>query len=429
MKLVRIMLPLVCSVPVLLGCSAPAVAPTTAATELKVQPLLRIRDSAGSARDFYQLGRFYQGQNRFAQAAEAYRRALEYHKDDIEARNALATTYSAQGRLNEAIAEFETILKVTPQLAHLHNNLGYAYYLQNNFDKAIAAFETAIALEPRNPRAYNNLGLVYRKRGDAEKSRLAFARAADLNSGSAIAGAPPEAVAAPAAAGSIASIAPSIALHNNAPRIDLQPPSSPAAALPPTGEWSEASRYAPSALTAASPAKPASPLLAPASLAQKVLGSITLSTKGLLTETNGAISAAAPVIAVPQENDSVVAVFAVDTPFRFEIANGNGITGLARKVRATLVQQGLPTSHLTNLKPYRTLETTIQYRSGFHDAALRLGRTLSKPATLVGNDHLRPGADVQLVLGKDATSTMALFRADIGTVKLAKEVVKQGDAG
>lgn len=168
------------------------------------------------------------------------------------------------------------------------------------------------------------------------------------------------------------------------------------------------------------------PLLAPASLAQKVLGSISLSTKGVLADTNGAISAATPAIAVPQESDSVVAV---ETPFRFEIANGNGITGLARKVRATLVQQGLPPSRLTNLKPYRTLETTIQYRSGFHDAALRLSRTLSKPATLVGNDHLRSGADVQLVLGKDVTSTMALFRADSDTVKLAREVAKQGEAG
>ncbi len=228
MKFARIMLPLVCSVPVLLGCATPANAPQKGAVALTVQPLLRIRDSAGSARDYYQLGRFYQGQNRFAQAAEAYRKALEHHKDNIEARNALATTYSAQGKLNEAIAEFETILKVTPQLAHLHNNLGYAYYLQNNFSKAIAAFETAAALEPNNPRTHNNLGLAYRKMGDVEKARLAFARAAELNSNGAMAVAPVAAIAAPAAtraaAGSIENIAPSIALKNDAPGIDLPAP-------------------------------------------------------------------------------------------------------------------------------------------------------------------------------------------------------------
>lgn len=396
MIIARIMLPLVCSVPILLGCAAPAVAPTA----LTVQPLLRIRDAAGSARDFYQLGRFYQGQNRFAQAADAYRKALEYHKDDIEARNALATTYSAQGKLNEAIAEFEAILKVTPQLAHLHNNLGYAYYLQNNFGKAIAAFETAIALEPRNQRAYNNLELVYRKQGDVEKARLAFARAADLNNNTAMAGAP---AAAPAAAAvNIADISPSITLKNDAPGIDLQPP--PASTSLATG--SDAIT-----LTTASPDT--------TSLVREVVGSVTWSTKGVLTETNGAISA--PVTAAPQMGDSIVAGNKI---FRLEIANGNGVTGLARKVHTTLVQQGLPASHLINLKPYRTQETTIQYRSGFRDEALRLSQKLSKPSRLVSNEHLRSSADVQLVLGKDATSTMALFGADITPAKLAHKVMR-----
>lgn len=420
MTFARIMLPLVCSVPVLLGCTTPAVAPTT---EITVQPLMRISDSAGSARGFYQLGRFYQGQNRFAQAADAYRRALEFHKDDIEARNALATTYSAQGKLNEAIAEFEAILKVTPQLAHLHNNLGYTYYLQNNFGKATAAFETAIALEPRNPRAYNNLGLVYRKLGEPEKSRLAFARAADLKSSSATAGTPAAVADAPAAAsmpaGNIASVAPSIALSNDAASIDLLALQTSSTALPLTGEGSEGSRIATFTLPTAGPI----PLLASTSLAQKILGSITLSTKGLLADTNGATGTPVTAAGTPQIAGSAVAGNAI---FRLEIANGNGVTGLARRVGATLAQQGLPKSHLINLKPYRQPTSYIQYRSGFQDAALRLSRTMPKPPVLISNDRLRASADVQLVLGKDAMSTVALFGA--GTVKVAKEVTERDDA-
>lgn len=405
MTIARILLPLVCSVPVLLGCATPANAPQAEAA-MAVQPLLRIRDSAGSARDFYQLGRFYQGQNRFAQAADAYRRALEYHQDNIEARNALATTYSAQGRLNEAIAEFESMLKVAPQLAHLYNNLGYAYYLQGNFAKAIIAFETATALEPDNPRTYNNLGLAYRKLGDPEKSQLAFAHAADLrnstNNSGAIASASAAVTAVPAAAANIADIAdiansaPSIALTNNAPGIDL-------------------------------PAPVASDTLTPtAALALTVIGSSNWSTKGVLAETNGAVSV--PVAAAPQSAGSATAG---NRNFQLGIANGNGVTGLGRKVRAMLEQQGLPTSHLINLKPYRTQETTIQYRNGFRDEALRLSRILIKAPALVSNDHLRNKADVQLVLGKDVTSTMALFRTGASAAQMAKEVevAAQGDAG
>lgn len=405
MTIARILLPLVCSVPVLLGCATPANAPQTEAA-MTVQPLLRIRDSAGSARDFYQLGRFYQGQNRLAQAADAYRRALEYHQDNIEARNALATTYSAQGRLNEAIAEFESMLKVAPQLAHLYNNLGYAYYLQDNFAKAIIAFETATALEPDNPRTYNNLGLAYRKSGEPEKSQLAFAHAADLrnstNNSGAIASASAAVTAVPAAVANtvniadIANSAPSIALTNNAPGIDLPAP-----------------------VAADTPAPTAA-------LALTVIGSSNRSTKGVLAETNGAVSV--PVAAAPQ---SAGGATAGNRNFQLGIANGNGVTGLGRKVRAMLEQQGLPASHLTNLKPYRTQETTIQYRNGFRDEALRLSRILVKAPALVSNDRLRNKADVQLVLGKDATSTTALFRTDASAAQIAKEVAvaAQGDAG
>lgn len=414
MTIARTLLPLVCSVPVLLGCATRANAPQPEAA-MTVEPLLQIRDSAGSARDFYQLGRFYQGQNRFAQAADAYRRALQYHQDNIEVRNALAATYSAQGRLNEAIAEFESMLKVAPQLAHLYNNLGYAYYLQGNFAKAIIAFETATALEPGNPRTYNNLGLAYRKLNDPEKSQLAFAHAAHLrnstNNSSTIASAPAAATTGRAAAANIVNIAdisnsaPSIALTNNAPGIDLP---APVAADTP----------------ASAAVGPATATAAPAALALTVIGSGNWSTKGVLAKTNGAVSL--PVAAAPQSAGSANAG---NRNFQLGIANGNGVTGLGRKVRAMLEQQGLPASHLTNLKPYRTQQTTIQYRNGFRDEALRLSRILVKVPTLVSNAHLRNKADVQLVLGKDATSTMALFRTDAGAAKMAKEIAAQGDAG
>ena len=162
------------------------------------------------------------------------------------------------------------------------------------------------------------------------------------------------------------------------------------------------------------------------SLALKIIGSTNWSTKGVLSASNGAVSAPVSLAAAPQIADSVAVA---DKVFQLEIANGNGVTGMARKVRALLVQQGLPTSHLINLKPYRTPETTIQYRSGFRDEALRLSQTLTKPPTLVSNDHLHSKADVQLVLGKDATSTMALFHTGSAAVKMAKKVAPQDDAG
>ena len=105
--------------------------------------------------------------------------------------------------------------------------------------------------------------------------------------------------------------------------------------------------------------------------------------------------------------------------FRFEIANGDGVTGLARKVGDTLARHGLPKPQLTNLKPYQQRLTVIQYRDGFHDEAVRLSSKLLKPPVLVNNNALCKNSDVRLVLGKDVVSQMALFGQDGEAVRLA----------
>ncbi len=419
MKFARIMLPLVCSVPILLGCSTPAVAPgTTAATAtaLKIEPLLRVRDAAGSASDFYQLGRYYQGQNRFAQAADAYRKALEYRKDDIEARNALATAYAAQGKLDQAIAEFEAILKVKPELAHLHNNLGYAYYLQGDFGKAVGAFKTAMALEPRDPRTYNNLGLAYRKMGESEKSRLAFARVVELEHPDTAAGpdvapsaSPPPAMAA--SGKNIASARPSVALQGQTPSIDL-PPLPASVALNPGIDGI--------ARTAADPSQPP---VAPYLLAHRGPESIALDAAQERVESQGAAAVQVPVPVSATAAPSPVApdVAAAAKPYRLEIANGNGVTGLARKVGAKLRLQGLPPAHLVNLKPYREPASSIRYRNGFDAQAQQLGQHLGHAPAVLGNQHLPRGVDVQLVLGKDAMNPVALFGDEPEPAQLARK--------
>lgn len=421
MKLARIMLPLVCSAPILLGCSTPAVAPGTTATALKIEPLLRVRDAAGSASDFYQLGRYYQGQNRFAQAADAYRKALEYRKDDIEARNALASTYAAQGKLEQAIAEFEAILKVKPELAHLHNNLGYAYYLQGDFGKAVDAFKTAMALQPRDPRTYNNLGLAYRKMGESEKSRLAFARVAELEHSAAptspVAAAgtdvvPPVLPALPspamtASGGNLASVRPSVALQGQTPSIDL-PPLPASVALNPGAVGA-----------ARSAVDPEQSLAAPYLLAHRGPESIALDAGPQRAASQGAV--VLPTVVGPAPAPAMPEVVAAAKPYRLEIANGNGVTGLARKVGARLRRQGLPPAHLVNLKPYREPASSIRYRDGFDVQAQQLGQHLGHAPAVLGNQHLPHGVDVQLVLGRDAMKPVALFGDEPEAAQLARK--------
>ena len=93
---------------------------------------------------------------------------------------------------------------------------------------------------------------------------------------------------------------------------------------------------------------------------------------------------------------------------RLEISNGNGVTGMARKIGGMLMAVGLPKSLLTNEKPFGQRLTSIQYRDGREGAAASLSARLpNRPAT-ARNDRLRADIDVRLVLGLDFPSEFAL---------------------
>ncbi len=101
-------------------------------------------------------------------------------------------------------------------------------------------------------------------------------------------------------------------------------------------------------------------------------------------------------------------VFRQMRPFRLELSNGNGITGMARRLSDLLAAKGVPQAQLTNLKPFRQTQTEIQYREGFEAAAKALRRRLNSPAILVKVEQLRANTDVRIVLGKDMPRTLAL---------------------
>lgn len=172
-------LAIACCLPPLSGCvSAPP-----AQEALKVAPHFQVRHADASAGGLYQLGRYYQAQDRLAQAEEAYRKALAARSDFVDAHSALGILYAGQGRYDEAIREFSAVLQSAPDIAQLYNNLGYTYYLQGNYQAAVDALQRATAIAPDNPRAFNNLGAAFEKLGRRDEAGIAFARANALQPG------------------------------------------------------------------------------------------------------------------------------------------------------------------------------------------------------------------------------------------------------
>jgi hypothetical protein len=86
---------------------------------------------------------------------------------------------------------------------------------------------------------------------------------------------------------------------------------------------------------------------------------------------------------------------------KIEIANGNGVTGLAKRTSSFLQQKGYAIARLTNQAPYTQTVTEIQYRPGQETAARRLTGLMSVPATVVESKQLSATVGVRLVLGRD----------------------------
>lgn len=112
---------------------------------------------------------------------------------------------------------------------------------------------------------------------------------------------------------------------------------------------------------------------------------------------------------------------------QLEIANGNGAPGLAKRFRRALAQLGIPVGRLSNDKPYRQQQTTIEYRPGYRQQAAELQAALRGQATLKDAGP-RSRAELRLVLGKDAPARLASAE-DAATLLAALDASQGSQAG
>jgi tetratricopeptide (TPR) repeat protein len=132
---------------------------------------------------FFTLARYYEAEDRDAEALRAYERGLALDPTDAQARNnhekltikrALATDpdnvssyyqlglrYLRNDEADAAVTALQQAIALRPDHDASHLFLGLAYTALGAYAKAEASYHRAIALHPTNPQAYNYLGLVY----------------------------------------------------------------------------------------------------------------------------------------------------------------------------------------------------------------------------------------------------------------------------
>lgn len=368
----------------LLQACATAPAPTEPRA-MKMEPLLQVRGSSNqTAATYYQLGKYHQARGNKEQARTAYLQSIGLDRRQIEARNALAVLNSEDGKLDEAQAMLEQLTHDYPRMAYLHNNLAYVHLLRGEPDAAIHPLEKALALEPGNTRALNNLGMVQTallEKRDRLTAALGLANVIVEKTGGTS-----ESAAKPAEEAAAAAL---VAARQATSLVKPTPASAQAVGSP----------AMPEVLTPNSRMEVVQVLPNVIELRQRQRA------QPVIAERREERTQKAPVV----ETKALSATPPQPRAFRFDVANGNGVPGMALKMRDALARRGIHAMRVTNKRPFNTQSTEIQYLAGFEKEAEQVRNAMASHVAMKPVSAIAGTQDVRLVLGRDAAGYAALM--------------------
>jgi tetratricopeptide (TPR) repeat protein len=107
------------------------------------------------------LGYALAGEKQFAEAIKLYEAALRVRPNHAEVHNNLGNALSELGRVDEAIQQYLMALREKPEHADAHNNLGITLAMKSKLDEAIPHFRAAIRSKPEDAGAHSNLGNAF----------------------------------------------------------------------------------------------------------------------------------------------------------------------------------------------------------------------------------------------------------------------------
>jgi eukaryotic-like serine/threonine-protein kinase len=126
------------------------------------------------------LGTIAQGTGAFADAVQAFHRAVDRDPTSDEANLGLARAQASSGAIGAAEATYQRAVALRPQYWATHTWLGTFYREHARYAEAVREFETATRLTPDNGRAFLILGGLYGSIGRYDEAMAALATSAQL---------------------------------------------------------------------------------------------------------------------------------------------------------------------------------------------------------------------------------------------------------
>ncbi|MCI0351705.1 MAG: tetratricopeptide repeat protein [Acidobacteriales bacterium] len=130
-----------------------------------IEVLNSVPDANRSARLYAALGYTYEQKKDYKKAVDAYRKAIELDRDNLDSVRGLAQNLLNDGQLDPALEQYKNIADSDPQDAQAHLRSAEIYRRLGNFDLALASLKKAEALVQDSLEVPYNIALVYEVQG------------------------------------------------------------------------------------------------------------------------------------------------------------------------------------------------------------------------------------------------------------------------
>jgi tetratricopeptide (TPR) repeat protein len=315
--------------------------------------------NAALAQSLYEAARDQIALQQWVLAMQGLDKALTVDPSHVESLNARASLRAQFGDLSGALTDLQAAIGIDPSRAHLHFNLGLVHQLRADQPAARQAFERTLNLKPSH-----------------ERARLALASGAVT--AQAVAPQAPSPLVNPGRTGTLAAGA---SQPGNAPVADVSVAPTHDSLIKVTSADEASKSKDPDRVrvenqpTAQSPAR----------------------SDIVVVQTSPARQARTDAQDSSTESDRV--------EVRIAIANGNGVAGLARALKAQLAEVGPYLTTTRNWVNFEQRETRVFHRPGFELVANKVSQALPVEApTAVLSPAAMGGRDVLVVLGQDIKS-------------------------